>query len=153
MREKNTSWAQDSVFYHISPLGLCGAPAHNTYTSSAEPRLNKLNNWITHIKSLGCNALYLGPLFESGTHGYDTVGYFAVDRRLGTNDTLRELVKKFHANGIQVILDGVFHHLGRDFWAFRDLLEKGPNLSYRDWFARVDFNRKSPYGDPFWYSG
>lgn len=148
-----TTWARDSVFYHIYPLGLCGAPARNDGTTPAEPRLRCIHEWIDHLHELGCNALYLGPLFESRTHGYDTTDYFNVDRRLGTNATLAELVAHLHAQGIRVILDGVFHHVGRDFWAFRDLQAHGERSQYRDWFAGVDFSRESPYGDPFAYAG
>lgn len=108
---------------------------------------------MAHIKELGCNALYLGPVFESGTHGYDTVDYYTVDRRLGTNETLKELVAQLHAEGIRVILDGVFNHVGRDFWAFQDLIAHGEHSLYRDWFSGVDFSRRSPYGDAFIYNG
>ncbi|PRY10970.1 glycosidase [Pontibacter ummariensis] len=148
-----SSWASEAVFYHIYPLGLCGAPAQNDFTSPAMPRLEAVHNWVKHLKHLGCNALYLGPVFESGTHGYDTTDYFTVDRRLGTNATLQKLTAELHANGIRVILDGVFNHVGRDFWAFRDLLAKGQDSPYRDWFSGVDFSRSGPYGDKFAYDG
>ncbi len=148
-----TSWGKDAIFYHIYPLGLCGAPFQNDFNKPAVARLDALHNWVDHIGALGCNALYLGPLFESGTHGYDTADYYKVDRRLGTNESLKDLIRKFHDKGIRVVLDGVFNHVGRDFWAFRDLLQHGTNSSYRDWFAGVDFKRKSPYGDAFAYEG
>jgi glycosidase len=150
---KTTSWGKDAIFYHIYPLGLCGAPFHNDYNKPAVARLDALHNWVDHIGALGCNAIYLGPLFESGTHGYDTADYYKVDRRLGTNESLKSLVRKFHEKDIRVILDGVFNHVGRDFWAFQDLLRHGANSSYRDWFAGVDFERQSPYGDAFAYEG
>ncbi|GAB3536902.1 alpha-amylase family glycosyl hydrolase [Pontibacter brevis] len=153
MHHKATTWASRAIFYHIYPLGLCGAPSHNDFTSPAAPRLEAVHNWIAHIKDLGCNALYLGPVSESGTHGYDTVDYYSVDRRLGTNDTLKELIAQMHANGIKVILDGVFNHVGRDFWAFRDLLANSESSPYRHWFSGVDFSRSSPYGDAFAYDG
>ncbi len=146
-------WSKEAVFYHIYPLGLCGAPLQNDYTSPPTGRLKQLHSWADHISNLGCNALYLGPLFESGTHGYDTTDYYATDRRLGTNEDLKNLVKHFHEKGIKVILDGVFNHVSRDFWAFRDLLKNGQSSPYKDWFHGVDFNRKSPYGDPFNYEG
>lgn len=103
------------------------------------------------MRSIGVNALYLGPLFESTAHGYDTADYFHVDRRLGTNSTLAEVVEALHANGIRVILDGVFHHVGREFWAFRDLQVHGEQSRYREWFSGVNFGQRSPYGDPFTY--
>ncbi len=148
-----THWAFDSIFYHIYPLGFCGAPASNDFHSPAEPRLGKVFEWLDHIQSLGVNALYLGPLFESSRHGYDTVDYFWVDRRLGDNALLKELVRVCHERGIRVILDGVFNHVGRDFWAFRDVLEKGQASAYCNWFAGLSFDGRSPYNDPFTYEG
>lgn len=144
-------WASDSVFYHIYPLGLCGAAKHNDFASAPQPGLAEIHEWIPHLRELGVTALYLGPLFESTEHGYDTADYYTVDRRLGDNGTLAGLVQALHAVGIRVILDGVFHHVGRDFWAFRDLQTHGEASRYRDWFAGVDFARRSPYGDAFTY--
>src|SRR5256885_1558196 len=147
------SWAWDAVFYHIYPLGLGGAEPRNDWTSPPVPRLDQLRGWLDHLRGLGVNALYLGPLFESTAHGYDTADYYHVDRRLGSDETLAGLVTALHAHGIRVLLDGVFHHVGRDFWAFRDLREKRERSRYRDWFAGVDFGRRSPHGDPFAYEG
>lgn len=144
-------WATDSIFYHIYPLGLCGAPARNDLGSAPAPRLAELEGWAGHLRELGVNALYLGPLFEASSHGYDTADYYRVDRRLGDDETLAGVVRAMHAAGIRVILDGVFHHVGRDFWAFRDLLANNEGSAYRDWFAGVDFGARSPYGDPFSY--
>ena len=148
-----SSWARDAIFYHIYPLGLCGAPRRNRLDGPAEPRLRQIVDWIPHLRGLGINALYLGPVFEATAHGYDTADYYRVDRRLGDNQTLAELVWALHAGGIRVILDGVFHHVGRDFWAFRDLQTHGSSSAYRDWFSGVDFGRRSPYGDAFGYDG
>ena len=146
-------WAADAVFYHVYPLGTCGAPERNDFAAAPEPRLAQLHGWIPHLRELGVNALYLGPLFESTAHGYDTADYHRVDRRLGDAGTLAELTAALRAAGIRVVLDGVFHHVGRDFRAFRDLREKGEDSAYRDWFAGVDFGRRSPHGDPFAYEG
>ena len=145
-------WYKESLFYHIYPLGFCGAPEKNDYKSKPVERLNKIIEWIPHLKSLGVNALYLGPLFESESHGYDTVDYFLVDRRLGTNDTLKKLIKKLHENDIKVVLDGVFNHVSRDFFAFKDIQEHGETSIYKDWFKDVNFSNKSPLGDNFSYS-
>ena len=143
---------QDAVVYHIYPLGHLGAPERNDFTSPAAPRLKELHDWLPHLKGLGVNALYLGPLFESSAHGYDTVDYFHVDRRLGNNEMLRDLANSLRDNGIRLVLDAVFNHVGRDFWAFRDVLEKGETSSYKDWF-HLDFSGSSPLGDPFSYEG
>lgn len=99
------------------------------------------------------NALYLGPVFESSKHGYDTADYERVDRRLGTNATLHDLSAALHARGIRLILDGVFNHVGRDFWAFHDVQERGAASPYREWFHGLRFGGRSPYGDPFTYEG
>ncbi|MGE5353606.1 MAG: alpha-amylase family glycosyl hydrolase [Syntrophothermus sp.] len=144
-------WSFDSVFYHIYPLGFCGAPENNDFFSTPVARLDKIYGWIGHMKSLGLNALYLGPLFESTYHGYDTADYFHVDRRLGTNEQLKNLIATLHQNGIRVILDGVFNHVGRDFWAFRDLQMNRQSSHYCNWFYGLDFKHKSPFGDPFRY--
>jgi cyclomaltodextrinase len=146
-------WAYDSVFYHIYPLGLCGAPLKNDFSSPVQPRLEQLYGWLDHLVDLGVNALYLGPLFESTSHGYDTADYFRVDRRLGSNETLARLSAALHQKGIRLVLDGVFNHVGRDFWAFRDMLERREQSAYRDWFQGLDFGRRSPYNDPFAYEG
>jgi len=146
-------WSHEAVFYHIYPLGLCGAPARNDFSSAPTPRLERLHSWLDHLQVLGVNALYLGPLFESTAHGYDTADYYHVDRRLGDDDTLRRLSAALSQRGIRLILDGVFNHVGRDFWAFRDLLQRGEQSPYRDWFQGLDFGRPSPYGDPFHYEG
>ncbi|OQY40328.1 MAG: hypothetical protein B6229_02105 [Spirochaetaceae bacterium 4572_7] len=148
----NKQWYKESVFYHIYPLGFTGAPESNNFAQEPVSRLNKVEEWIPHIKSLGVNAIYLGPLFESSTHGYDTVDYYKVDRRLGTNDTLKKLIQKLHENQIKVVLDGVFNHVSRDFFAFKDLLEKKKESKYINWFSGVDFNYSSPMGDDFTYN-
>ncbi len=144
-------WSFDSIFYHIYPLGLTGAPSRNDFSQPPSARLDQLLDWIPHLKNLGVNALYLGPLFESTAHGYDTADYYHVDRRLGTNETLANLSAALHANGMRLVLDGVFNHVGRDFWAFRDLQARGYDSPYRDWFHNLRFGSHSPYGDPFTY--
>ncbi len=146
-------WAFDAFFYHIYPLGFCGAPGRNDFHSPAVARLDKVAEWIPHMQSLGVNALYLGPLFESAAHGYDTVDYYHVDRRLGNNETLSRLSEELHRNGLRLILDGVFNHVGRDFWAFYDVRQNGRASRYCDWFEGLRFEGRSPYGDPFTYEG
>jgi glycosidase len=73
------------------------------------------------MKELGCTAVYIGPLFDSSTHGYDTRDFKKVDRRLGDNDDFIRFVQLCHAAGIRVVVDGVFNHTGREFFAFRDI--------------------------------
>ena len=144
------AWYDEAVFYHIYPLGLSGAPKQNEY---GEPihRLNTLLPWISHIKEIGCNALYIGPLFESVGHGYETTDYKKPDSRLGTNEDLTGFVKECHNNGIRVILDGVFNHTGRDFFAFKDILKNRENSPYKDWYCNVNFGGNNSYNDGFSY--
>ncbi len=146
-------WTNGAIFYHIYPLGLCGAPQSNDFTSQPVDRLQVLHSWLPHIKDLGANAIYLGPLFESSTHGYDTADYHQVDRRLGTNEALARFSSAARAAGLRLVLDGVFNHVGRDFWAFRDVLANRERSRYASWFDSLAFGKQSPYGDPFSYEG
>ena len=143
-------WYNDSVFYQIYPLGLCGAPEENDGVQAH--RILKLADWAEHIERLGCGALLLNPVFESDRHGYDTRDYRRVDCRLGTNEDLKAVVEAFHARGVRVVLDGVFNHVGRGFWAFRDVRERKWDSPYKDWF-RISFDGNSNYNDGFWYEG
>ena len=144
------TWYEKAVFYHIYPLGLSGAPKYNEYGEPVH-RLSTLIPWTGHIRNLGCNALYIGPLFESGSHGYDTTDYRKLDSRLGTNEDLKNFVAECHRQGIRVILDGVFNHVGRDFFAFQDLKRNRESSPYRDWFCNVNFWGNNEYNDGFSY--
>lgn len=144
------AWYDEAVFYHIYPLGMTGAPKQNPY-GAPEHRLNTLRPWISHIKKLGCNALYIGPLFESVGHGYETTDYKKLDTRLGTNEDLTGFVAECHKQGIRVILDGVFNHTGRDFFAFQDIQHNREASPYRDWYCNVNFNGNNGYNDGFSY--
>lgn len=144
------AWYDEAVFYHIYPLGMTGAPKQNPYGEPVH-RLNKLLPWISHIKEIGCNAIYIGPLFESVGHGYETTDYRKLDSRLGTNEDLTNFVSECHRNGIRVILDGVFNHTGRDFFAFKDIKENRENSAYKDWYCNVSFRGNNSYNDGFSY--
>ena len=143
----------DKIFYHIYPLGFCNCPKKNDFVSPRGYAFEKLTEELDKIKSLGINALYIGPIFESTAHGYDTLDYFHVDRRLGNNQSFAAFCDECHNRGIAVVLDAVFNHTGRNFFAFRDLQEKGINSQYKDWYLNVDFSRKSCFGDNFDYEG
>ncbi len=144
------AWYDEAVFYHIYPLGMTGAPKQNAY-SEPEHRLNTLIPWISHIKEIGCNALYIGPLFESVGHGYETTDYKKLDSRLGTNEDLTNFVAECHKQEIRVILDGVFNHTGRDFFAFQDIKKNRENSPYKDWYCNVNFWGNNEYNDGFTY--
>ena len=143
-------WAYESVFYQIYPLGFCGAPFEND--GQLQHRILKVEEWIPHIKKLGCNAVYFSPLFESDTHGYNTRDFQKLDCRLGTNEDFKRVVDKLHAEGIKVVLDGVFNHVGRGFFGFQDVLQNRENSTYKDWF-KIDFWGNSPYNDGLYYEG
>ena len=144
-------WAYESVFYQIYPLGFCGAPFENDGVLNS--RILKVIDWIPHLKRLNVNALYFSPVFESDTHGYNTRDFSKIDVRLGTNEDFAKVCSRLHENGIRVVLDGVFNHVGRGFWAFQDVLKKRERSPYVGWFARIDFNGNSPYNDGLWYEG
>ena len=144
------AWYDEAIFYHIYPLGMTGAPRENGYGEPVH-RLNELLPWIEHIKGLGCNGIYIGPLFESVGHGYETTDYRKLDSRLGTNEDLKNFVAKCHELGIRVILDGVFNHTGRDFFAFKDLQVNRENSPYKDWYCNVNFWGNNSYNDGFSY--
>lgn len=146
-----TKWVNKSIFYHIYPLGFCGTPEFNDGVQSY--RLDKVIDWIPHLKELNINAVYFGPVFESTKHGYDTKDYYKIDVRLGDNSSMKRICDLLHANGIKVIFDGVFNHVGRDFWAFRDVQQNGQKSMYCGWFQNLNFGGNSPMGDPFWYEG
>ena len=141
-------WFKDAVFYHIYTFSLAQAPFLNDYEEQ-EYRLWEIEKWIPHIKGMGFDAVLLSPVLKSRSHGYDVTDYFQIDNRIGTNEEFRSLVDRLHENGMRVVLDSVFNHCGRDFFAFRELCEG--NHGYADWFSGVDFNQQSPMGDPFTY--
>ena len=143
-------WFEKSVFYQIYPLGFCGAPQHND--GQTVPRIGKVAQWGEHMEKLGVDALYLSPIFDSDAHGYDTRDYRKLDCRLGTNADFKAVCQSLHTRGIRVVLDGVFNHVGRGFWAFRDVQEKKWDSPYKDWF-HISFDGNSNYNDGFWYEG
>ncbi|HEV2529994.1 MAG TPA: alpha-amylase family glycosyl hydrolase [Thermomicrobiales bacterium] len=146
-----SEWARDAVGYHFYPLGTLGAPHHNDGHSEPVSRLPRLGEWVDHLRWLGVDTVLLGPVWESSTHGYDTADLFQVDRRLGTESDLRALIDRFHEAGIRVLFDAVFHHVGRDHFAFRDLRERGGASQYRTWFCGVSFAHGNHLGDSFTY--
>lgn len=144
------TWYEKGIFYHMYPLGMTGAPRTNGEPGVTN-RFEELDRWIPHIRSLGCSAVYIGPLFESSSHGYDTRDYKLVDRRLGSNDSFRQFTSLCHEAGIKVVVDGVFNHTGREFFAFRDIQQNREQSPYKDWYKGVNFGWGSPLGDSFGY--
>ena len=143
-------WYDHAVFYHMYPLGLSGAPFENRQEELVH-RFDGLRKWLWHIRNLNCDAVYIGPLFESTTHGYDTRDYKLVDRRLGDNDDFKNFVAYAHELGLKVVVDGVFNHTGREFFAFRDIQENREHSRYCGWYKGINFGWNSPYNDGFGY--
>lgn len=143
-------WFNECVIYQIYPFGFCGAPDVNDGVLA--PRILKVKEIIPHLKELNINAVYFCPVFESSAHGYDTADFSKIDVRLGTNEDFSLVCRSLHENGIRVILDGVFNHVGREFFAFRDVMEKRYDSRYKDWFY-INFDGNSNYNDGFWYEG
>ena len=157
-------WFDEAVFYQFFPLGFCGCNENNNFNwnnwngaenpvdSNSPNNIRKVISWIPHLQSLGVNAIYFSPVFQSDKHGYDTRDYYTIDSRLGSNEDFAEVCKQLHNANIRVVLDGVFNHVGRGFWAFIDVQKNRQNSPYKDWFI-IDWNRNSNYNDGFWYEG
>ena len=145
------SWFESSFMYQVYPLGLCDAPYENDGVLAHRLRRLLDNGWLDHMSKLGSECLLLNPVFESISHGYDTTDYKKVDCRLGDNQDLVDLVDACHSRGIKVLLDGVFNHVGRDFWAFKDVQEKRWDSPYAGWFE-IDWNGNTEWDDGFSYT-
>ena len=141
-------WYDESVIYQIYPLGYVGSPEKND--GMLEHRILKIIEHIPHLKKMGINVIYFCPVFESSQHGYDTSDYSKIDCRLGTNEDFSTVCNELHNNGIRVILDGVFNHVGRDFFAFKDVQANKYNSIYKDWFY-INFDGNTEYNDGFHY--
>jgi glycosidase len=140
-------WVQDSVFYQIFPDRFANGDPGNY-----PPHTAKWGSWPTvhdfqggdfrgiiqrfdYLLDLGINAIYLNPIFMSpATHRYHTVDYYRIDPKLGELADFRALLDVAHRNNVRVLLDGVFNHCGRGFFAFSDVMENGPHSPYKDWF-------------------
>ncbi|MHA2294985.1 MAG: alpha-amylase family glycosyl hydrolase [Candidatus Hodarchaeales archaeon] len=145
-------WAKQATIYHIYPFGFLGAPKYSREEDRTVNRLADLRNFYTHLQELEIDTIQFGPLFESVSHGYDTTDYFKIDRRLGTNELFKEIVDELHEQGIKVIVDGVFNHVGREFHSFKDARENRDHSQKKHWHY-IDFssNGNNPYNDGFDY--
>ncbi|MCQ2593118.1 MAG: alpha-amylase family glycosyl hydrolase [Treponema sp.] len=143
----------DKIFYHVYPLGLGNCPRNNDFHQCAGNFFEVFAQDLDRIKKLGCNAIYFGPIFESSRHGYDTLDYYYIDRRLGNNQSFKDFCGLAHQKGFSIVLDGVFNHTGRDFFAFKDIQHNGRDSLYKDWYLNLNFERRSNYGDCFDYDG
>ena len=138
------SWTEHSIWWQVYPLGFVGAPVHEqeradagepaSPTAAPVPRLRRIVAWLDHLVELGANGLLLGPIFESATHGYDTLDHLRIDPRLGSDADFGELVAACRARGIRVALDGVFNHVADTHPWYLKALAEGPGSRYADWF-------------------
>ncbi|WP_297565857.1 alpha-amylase family glycosyl hydrolase [uncultured Faecalibaculum sp.] len=141
-------WFDESVVYQIYPLGAFGAPFENDHVPAH--RILKAESWLPHLEKIGVNAVLFNPLFESVSHGYNTTDMRKVDDRLGTEEDLARVCQAYQTAGIRVLFDAVFNHVGREFFAFQDVLKNRENSRYKDWFT-IDFGGDTSFHDGFWY--
>ena len=149
-------WSDKAVIYQIHPIGFCGVPRGNDPVEGPEQDygapIRKVIDLIPHLQKLGVNTVLFNPLFESDSHGYNSRDLRRVDHRLGTNADFADVCKALHDAGMRVMLDAVFNHVGRGFFAFRDVLEKKWDSQYKDWF-HISFDGNDAYNDGLWYEG
>ena len=119
------NWIDHTIWWHVYPLGFCGAPIRAEHT--AAPRLRRLLNWLDYAVELGASGLLLGPIFASEAHGYDTLDFFRIDPRLGGDKDFDDLVAGCRERGLHLLLDGVFSHVGAGHPDLRRALAEGPD--------------------------
>ncbi len=140
-------WVQDAIFYQIFPDRFANGDPENDPTNFARwgtapttwgfqgGDLKGIQQRFDYLLDLGINAIYLNPIFHAtSTHRYNTTDYYKIDPKLGTLDDFRSLVDLAHHHQVRIILDGVFNHCGRGFFAFNDILENQEYSPYRNWF-------------------
>lgn len=149
-------WVFDITLYQIYPLGMLGCPFDAPALGDDGAilrerglhRVRSLIEWAPYLEELGVGAILLNPVFSSDTHGYNTRNLREIDCRLGTNEDFANVVDALHARGVRVIVDAVFNHVGRNFWAFRDVRERKWDSPYKDWF-HINFDGDTHFGDAF----
>ncbi|MGQ9371980.1 alpha-amylase family glycosyl hydrolase [Azospirillum sp. ST 5-10] len=127
-------WIRHAVWWQVFPLGFVGAEPCAAAATGTVHRLAHIAAWLDYAVELGASGLALGPIFAASTHGYDTVDPFRIDPRLGDEADAVALFRAAHDRGLRVLLDGVFNHVGRDFPAFRAVLDRGPAEPAAAWF-------------------
>jgi glycosidase len=135
-------WVQHSIWWHVYPLGFGGAPL-TAEPAPGEPRLRRLLTWLDYAIELGASGLMLGPVFESQTHGYDTLDHYRVDPRLGSDADLDDLIGACRARGLRVVLDGVFSHVGDRHPLVLEAARTGFDGPAAEW---LDIDRSAPGG-------
>ena len=124
-------WPASVIWWHVYPLGFVDAERRSV--AEVNHRLPKLVNWLDYLVELGANGLLLAPIFDSGTHGYDTLDHFRIDPRLGDDDDFQTLLDEARRRGIRVCLDGVFNHLSRSHELIQRAIAAGPDTADGGW--------------------
>ena len=154
-------WAANKVVYQIFPSRFAASQpidkelwykAPITSKDNLHGDLRGIIDHLDHIQKLGIDVVYLTPIFKSDScHKYDTTDYYQIDPSFGTTEDLKELVQKAHECGMKVVMDAVFNHTGRDFFAFKDIQKNREQSPYRDWYCNVNFYGNNEYNDGFSY--
>ena len=126
-------WVDHAILWHVYPLGALGAPIREG-DHTPTPRLQELIPWMDYAVELGASAILLGPIFQSSTHGYDTLDQFYIDPRLGSDEDFDEFMKAAKQKGLRVVLDGVFSHVGEDDPRVAKALAEGPTSEFASMF-------------------
>ena len=150
-------WAANKVVYQIFPSRFATTQpvdkelwykAPITPMDDLHGNLRGIIEHLDYIKDLGIDVVYLTPIFKSNScHKYDTIDYYQVDPSFGTTEDLKELVQKSHERGMKVVLDAVYNHSGREFFAFQDILEKGEKSKYLDWYFIDELPPRGEWGE------
>ena len=141
------AWTRDAVVYNIFPDSFAAGKrlAPNGAPPCRGGTVRGVTENLDYIASLGFNCIYLNPIFAARSyHRYDTLDYYRIDPHMGAEDDLRDLVRRAHALGIRVILDGVFNHVSSDHPFFRDVLEKGRASRYYSCFYALPETPRLP---------
>lgn len=141
------AWTRDAVVYNIFPDSFAAGKrlAPNGAPPCRGGTVRGVTENLDYITSLGFNCVYLNPIFAARSyHRYDTLDYYRIDPHMGAEDDLRDLVRRAHALGIRVILDGVFNHVSSDHPFFRDVLEKGRASRYYSCFYALPETPRLP---------
>jgi glycosidase len=162
-------WVKSAVFYQIFPERFRNGdpsndpPGVEPWGGKPEPHnffggdLKGITQGLGYLDSLGVTALYLNPIFESvSNHKYDTQNYMEIDDNFGDLEVFKRMVDESHRHGMRVVIDGVFNHVGDEFWAFQDVKRKGPESKYADWFTIHSFpvvGPENPNYDGWWGIG
>ena len=154
-------WVNETVWYQIFPDRFCRGMESKAESDVLPWRTGEVSNEerfggnlkgirekLPYLTELGITGIYLNPIMEAeSNHKYDTKDYTKIDPHFGTGEEFARLVREAHEQGIRVMVDAVFNHCGRGFAPWQDVLEKGKNSEYADWFMIHDWEQISKRAD------